>query len=243
AREGGAAPAHRDRDGVPELQPLRPHDGARERRRGASASARRAAARGRGPGPGAAGPGGPVRQGAGLSASALRRPAAAGRDRPGRPPARDPAPRHPLRPRRGRHRGLHAPRRARRAAPAGGGPGPPPPRAHPLLPAPGAHRGADTALRPRHPRPPAPPTARGPFMTPLRTPARPPSASRPLSRRGLAASGLLLPAAVLAACSDPAPAASSDTGSEASDGGGDSGPGIDTSGTQELIRGTADESV
>ena len=80
-------------------------------------------------------------------------------------------------------------------------------------------------------------------MTPLRTPARPPSASRPLSRRSLAASGLLLPAAVLAACYDPAPAASGDTGSEASDGGGDSGPGIDTSGTQELIRGTADESI
>src|SRR5699024_3259394 len=278
AREGGAAPAHRDRDGVPELQPLRPHDGARERRRGAPASARRAAARGRGPGPGAADPGGPVRQGAGLSASALRRPAAAGRDRPGPRPgpegaavrrthqrpgpgagrggaggdplprprrhhARDRHPRDPLRPRRRRHRGLHGPRPDRRAGPARGGPGPSPPRAHPLLPAPGAHRGGDTALRPRHPRRPAPPTARGPFMTPLRTPARPPSASRPLSRRSLAASGLLLPAAVLAACSDPAPAASGDTGSEASDGGGDSGPGIDTSGTQELIRGTADESI
>lgn len=76
-----------------------------------------------------------------------------------------------------------------------------------------------------------------------RTPLRRPSTSHLLSRRSLAASGLLLPAALLAACSDPAPAASGDAGAGASDGGGDSSGGIDTSGTQELIRGTADESI
>ncbi|ASK65980.1 amino acid-binding protein [Brachybacterium avium] len=68
-----------------------------------------------------------------------------------------------------------------------------------------------------------------------------------LSRRALAASGLLLPASLLAACSDPAPAASVGSGgadgSTASDGGGASAGGIDTSGTQELIRATADEEV
>ena len=66
-----------------------------------------------------------------------------------------------------------------------------------------------------------------------------------LSRRALAASGLLLPAALLAACSDPAPAASAggDSGSGASDGGGEGTGGIDTSGAQELIRATADEEI
>ena len=66
-----------------------------------------------------------------------------------------------------------------------------------------------------------------------------------LSRRALAASGLLLPAALLAACSDPAPAASAggDSDSGASDGGGEGTGGIDTSGAQELIRATADEEI
>lgn len=68
-----------------------------------------------------------------------------------------------------------------------------------------------------------------------------------ISRRTLATSGLLLPLGLLAACSDPAPAApagsAGSTGSGASDGGGASPGPIDTSGTQELIRASADESV
>lgn len=68
-----------------------------------------------------------------------------------------------------------------------------------------------------------------------------------ISRRGLAAAGLLLPVGLLAACSDPAPAApagsAGSTGSGVSDGGGASTGAIDTSGTQELIRASADESV
>lgn len=68
-----------------------------------------------------------------------------------------------------------------------------------------------------------------------------------ISRRTLATSGLLLPLGLLAACSDPAPAApagsTDSTGSGASDGGGASAGPIDTSGTQELIRASADESV
>lgn len=68
-----------------------------------------------------------------------------------------------------------------------------------------------------------------------------------ISRRTLATSGLLLPLGLLAACSDPAPAApagsAGSTGSGASDGGGASTGPIDTSGTQELIRASADESV
>ena len=89
-------------------------------------------------------------------------------------------------------------------------------------------------------------------MTALPPPSRPASAAAPatrrptgprLTRRALAASGLLLPAALLAACSDPAPAASGSGGSGASDGGGESDSGIDTSGTQELIRAEADEQV
>lgn len=65
------------------------------------------------------------------------------------------------------------------------------------------------------------------------------------TRRAVAATGLLLPVGLLAACADPAPAATGGTsgGSSASDGGGESAAGIDTSGTQELIRAEADESV
>ncbi|MGO1409029.1 MAG: transporter substrate-binding domain-containing protein [Brachybacterium sp.] len=68
--------------------------------------------------------------------------------------------------------------------------------------------------------------------------------SRLLSRRTLAAAGLLLPVGLLAACADPVPVASAGAGagSGASDGGG-AAPVIDTSGTQELIRSTADEEV
>jgi len=77
---------------------------------------------------------------------------------------------------------------------------------------------------------------------PLRIPAQRPSATRLLSRRSVAAAGLLLPAALLSACADPVPAAGGAPGGAASDGGGDA-PGIDTSGTQELIRGTLDEEV
>src|SRR5690625_1343106 len=84
------------------------------------------------------------------------------------------------------------------------------------------------------------------------------NASRILSRRAVAATGLLLPLGALAACSDPAPAAAgggsggssgsggsgaSDGGSAASDGDGASGDTIDTTGTQELIRSTADEEI
>ncbi|MGO1226044.1 transporter substrate-binding domain-containing protein [Brachybacterium sp. AOP42-C2-15] len=87
-----------------------------------------------------------------------------------------------------------------------------------------------------------------PHRTPSRSTLPPRTPSRPtLSRRTLAASGLLLPAALLAACSDPAPAAiagnDSGSGSAASDGGGANAGGIDTSGTQELIRATADEEI
>ncbi|MDN6329040.1 MAG: ABC transporter substrate-binding protein [Brachybacterium sp.] len=90
-------------------------------------------------------------------------------------------------------------------------------------------------------------------LHPGRTPDRRPSTDRPsagrslpsrlLSRRSLAASGLLLPAALLAACSDPVPDALADTGSEASDGGGAGDTRIDTSGAQELIRSAADEEI
>ena len=71
---------------------------------------------------------------------------------------------------------------------------------------------------------------------------------RSLSRRSVAAAGLLLPVGLLAACSDPAPAAltgSGDgaSGSGASDGGGATASGIDTSGTQELIRAEADPEI
>ncbi|WP_193105147.1 transporter substrate-binding domain-containing protein [Brachybacterium sp. FME24] len=69
---------------------------------------------------------------------------------------------------------------------------------------------------------------------------------RPLSRRTLAASGLLLPLGLLAACADPEPAATggaSASGAGASDGGGAGGAALDTSGTQELIRAAADEEV
>lgn len=71
-----------------------------------------------------------------------------------------------------------------------------------------------------------------------------PRPARP-TRRTVAAGGLLLPLGLLAACSDPAPAATGaaeGSGSGASDGGG-SGPAIDTSGTQELIRAESDEQV
>lgn len=76
-----------------------------------------------------------------------------------------------------------------------------------------------------------------------------------LSRRTIASVGLLLPAGLLAACSDPLPEAqaggagsdsgsAADSGSGASDGGGATATGqIDTSGTQELIRSTADASI
>lgn len=76
-----------------------------------------------------------------------------------------------------------------------------------------------------------------------------------LSRRTIASAGLLLPAGLLAGCSDPLPeaqagGAGSDSGSAAgsdsgaSDGGGATATGqIDTSGTQELIRSTADASI
>ncbi|MGP9537381.1 ABC transporter substrate-binding protein [Brachybacterium sp. AOP43-C2-M15] len=68
---------------------------------------------------------------------------------------------------------------------------------------------------------------------------------RLLSRRSVAAGGLLLPAGLLAACSDPVPASSAGAGggSDASDGGGEESGGIDTSGSQELIRASADEEV
>lgn len=71
-----------------------------------------------------------------------------------------------------------------------------------------------------------------------------PTRFRP-TRRAVAATGLMLPIGLLAACSDPAPAATGGTGSgsSASDGGGDNAAAIDTSGTQELIRAEADESV
>ena len=71
-----------------------------------------------------------------------------------------------------------------------------------------------------------------------------PTRFRP-TRRAVAATGLMLPVGLLAACSDPAPAATGGTGSgsSASDGGGDNAAAIDTSGTQELIRAEADESV
>ncbi|MDN5688372.1 MAG: transporter substrate-binding domain-containing protein [Brachybacterium sp.] len=65
---------------------------------------------------------------------------------------------------------------------------------------------------------------------------------RLLTRRALTASGLLLPASLLAACSDPVPAASAG-GSGASDGGGGDGPVLDTSGSQELIRAEKNEEV
>lgn len=72
-----------------------------------------------------------------------------------------------------------------------------------------------------------------------------------LSRRTLTGAGLLLPVGLLAACSDPRPEAQaagtgSDSGSgpAASDGGGAPETGqIDTSGTQELIRSTADPEI
>jgi len=65
------------------------------------------------------------------------------------------------------------------------------------------------------------------------------------SRRAITAAGLLLPVGLLAACSDPVPTASaggtaSDGGSGASDGGGSGAGPIDTSGSQELIRASAD---
>ncbi|GAA1488725.1 transporter substrate-binding domain-containing protein [Brachybacterium sacelli] len=65
--------------------------------------------------------------------------------------------------------------------------------------------------------------------------------SRLLSRRALTASGLLLPVGVLAACSDPVPATAG--GADASDGGGEDGAGLDTSGTQELLRAEPDQEV
>src|SRR5690606_15930797 len=81
---------------------------------------------------------------------------------------------------------------------------------------------------------------RGPLMTRTLSPTR----FRP-TRRAVAATGLMLPVGLLAACSDPAPAATggAGSGSSASDGGGDNAAAIDTSGTQELIRAEADESV
>jgi len=105
------------------------------------------------------------------------------------------------------------------------------------------------------------PHAHTPHAHTLRAHASRAHVPRTLSRRALAATGLLLPLSALAACSDPAPAAAgggsdgagssggsggsggSDGGSAASDGGGASGGTIDTSGTQELIRSTADEEI
>src|SRR5690606_26108558 len=57
--------------------------------------------------------------------------------------------------------------------------------------------------------------------------------------------GLMLPVGLLAACSDPAPAATggAGSGSSASDGGGENAAANDTSGTQELMRAEADKSV
>ncbi|MGP9683667.1 MULTISPECIES: transporter substrate-binding domain-containing protein [unclassified Brachybacterium] len=65
------------------------------------------------------------------------------------------------------------------------------------------------------------------------------------SRRAVTTAGLLLPVGLLAACSDPVPTASaggtvSDGGSGASDGGGSGAGPIDTSGSQDLIRASAD---
>jgi polar amino acid transport system substrate-binding protein len=86
-------------------------------------------------------------------------------------------------------------------------------------------------------RHPAPPGTRGTLQ---RRPALRPT------RRAVAASGLLLPAGLLAACSDPAPAASGGgaegSDSAASDAGGAEAV-IDTSGTQEPIHATADEEI
>ena len=81
--------------------------------------------------------------------------------------------------------------------------------------------------------------------------SRPATTPPVLSRRALTAAGLALPAMTLAACADPTPQAAGSGGgggaSSASDSGGQSSGGsggsIDTSGTQELIRSTADEEI
>ncbi|GAA1725515.1 transporter substrate-binding domain-containing protein [Brachybacterium phenoliresistens] len=79
------------------------------------------------------------------------------------------------------------------------------------------------------------------------------STPRTLRRRTLALGGLMLPLAGLAACADPVssatgPGASDPGGSDgggggASDAGGSQGTAIDTSGTQELIRASADPEI
>src|SRR5699024_7550840 len=138
---------------------------------------------------------------------------------------------------------------------APGRPCPSPPRGH--------HLAVPRRVHP-HVRPPA---RRGAVMTPhahtphahtLRAHASRAHVPRTLSRRAPAATGLPPPLRAPAACPDPAPAAAgggsggagssggsgaSDGGSAASDGGGASGGTIDTSGTQELIRSTADEEI
>lgn len=79
------------------------------------------------------------------------------------------------------------------------------------------------------------------------TASRPATTPPVLSRRALTAAGLALPAMTVAACADPTPSAAGGGASGASDGGGQStrgsGGSIDTSGTQELIRSTADEEI
>lgn len=66
--------------------------------------------------------------------------------------------------------------------------------------------------------------------------------SHPLSRRLLLGAGALLPVAALAACADPAPTTGAASGGS-SDGGGGGSSTIDTSGTQERIRSTVDETI
>lgn len=73
------------------------------------------------------------------------------------------------------------------------------------------------------------------------------SIPRTFRRRTLALGALMLPVSGLAACADPVPSATgpgtSDAGGGASDGDGAEGAAIDTSGTQELIRASADPEV
>ena len=87
ARRGQGAkhrpPAPGDRDGLPALQPVPAHDCPREHRRGPDPGPRDLGGRSDRDGPRAARPRRPDRQGGLLPGPAVRRPAAAGRDRPG----------------------------------------------------------------------------------------------------------------------------------------------------------------
>ena len=93
-RQAGRRPAARDRHGLPALQPLPAHDGAREHLRGADPGQGRRQEGGRERGRGPARAGRPRRQAGRLPRAALRWPAAARRDRPG---ARDGPQAHALR--------------------------------------------------------------------------------------------------------------------------------------------------